>query len=117
MGQIAGTMSGGKQQMLALGRAYLSNPDVVLLDEVSMGLAPKMVDAIFDTLRHLASTGVALLLVEQYVNRALEMVDSVVLLNRGKVVFDGAPDKLGQDAVLRGYLGVEGSSLGPAEGV
>jgi branched-chain amino acid transport system ATP-binding protein len=106
-GQVAGTMSGGQQQMLALARAYLSNPSVVLLDEVSIGLAPKMVDAIFETLQNLASTGVALLLVEQYVNRALQMVDSVVLLNKGKVMFAGPPDQLQQDEVLRGYLGVE----------
>jgi branched-chain amino acid transport system ATP-binding protein len=106
-GQLAGTMSGGQQQMLALARAYLSNPTVVLLDEVSMGLAPKMVDAIFDTLQNLASTGVALLLVEQYVNRALEMVDTVVLLNKGKIMFTGAPNNLEQDEVLRGYLGIE----------
>ena len=106
-GQLAGTMSGGQQQMLALARAYLSNPSVVLLDEVSMGLAPKMVDAIFETLQHLASTGVALLLVEQYVNRALEMVDTVVLLNKGKIMFTGAPNNLEQDEVLRGYLGIE----------
>jgi branched-chain amino acid transport system ATP-binding protein len=107
LGQTAGTLSGGQQQMLALARAYLSNPSVVLLDEVSMGLAPKVVDEIFQALSHLASTGVALLLVEQYVTRALEMADQVVLLDRGEVAFTGPRDQLEQDAVLRGYLGVD----------
>jgi branched-chain amino acid transport system ATP-binding protein len=106
-GQIAGSMSGGQQQMLALARSYLSSPKVVLLDEVSMGLAPKIVDEIFVSLQQLASTGVALLLVEQYVNRALEMADKVILLDRGQVEFDGPPSELEQDAVLRGYLGVD----------
>jgi branched-chain amino acid transport system ATP-binding protein len=105
--QLAGSMSGGQQQMLALARSYLSSPKVVLLDEVSMGLAPKIVDEIFTSLQRLAATGVALLLVEQYVNRALEMADQVVLLDRGQVEFDGPPSELEQDAVLRGYLGVD----------
>jgi branched-chain amino acid transport system ATP-binding protein len=104
LSQTAGTMSGGEQQMLALARAYLANPDVVLLDEVSMGLAPKIVDTVFDVLRRLADSGVSMLLVEQYVARALEMADRVVLLNKGHVVFNGAPSALGEDEVLGGYL-------------
>jgi branched-chain amino acid transport system ATP-binding protein len=105
--QPAGTLSGGQQQMLALARSFLANPDVVLLDEVSLGLAPKVVDEIFETLKHLAATGVALLLVEQYVARALEMADHIVLLDRGRVAFAGARGELERDAVLRGYLGLE----------
>lgn len=104
LNQTAGTMSGGEQQMLALARAYLANPDVVLLDEVSMGLAPKIVDVIFDALRRLADSGVSMLLVEQYVARALEMADRVVLLNKGRVAFSGAPSALEEDEVLGGYL-------------
>jgi branched-chain amino acid transport system ATP-binding protein len=77
IGQIAGTMSGGQRQMLALARSYLSKPHIVLLDEVSMGLAPKIVDEIFVALKQLASWGIALLLVEQYVNRALELADTL----------------------------------------
>jgi branched-chain amino acid transport system ATP-binding protein len=119
LSQIAGTMSGGQQQMLALARSYLAEPSVVLLDEVSMGLAPKVVDEIFDTIRNLAATGVALLLVEQYVNRALELADLVVLLNRGTVAFAGRSADLDSEEVLRGYLGVdvsgEAKSLGHAE--
>ena len=104
LGQTAGTMSGGEQQMLALARAYLANPDVVLLDEVSMGLAPKVVEVIFDALRRLADSGASMLLVEQYVARALEMADQVVLLSKGHVVFNGPPDALDEDEVLGGYF-------------
>jgi branched-chain amino acid transport system ATP-binding protein len=109
LGQTAGTMSGGQQQMLALARAYLSRPDVILLDEVSMGLAPKIVDEIFDALQRLASTGVALLLVEQYINRALDIADEVVLLDRGEVAYHGSPADLDQDTVMQRYLGIETS--------
>jgi branched-chain amino acid transport system ATP-binding protein len=105
--QLAGTLSGGEQQMLALSRSYLSDPSVVLLDEVSMGLAPKVVDEIFVALRKLADTGVSLLLVEQYVTRALEMADRAVLLDRGQVSFDGLATDLDEQAVLQGYLGVQ----------
>lgn len=105
--QVAGTMSGGEQQMLALARAVLARPSVVLVDEISMGLAPKALDALFEALQQLAATGIGLLLVEQYVHRALAIVDRAVLLNRGEVVFNGAPDDLVADEVLRGYLGVD----------
>ncbi|HCB05114.1 MAG TPA: ABC transporter ATP-binding protein [Nocardioides sp.] len=107
LGQLAGTMSGGQQQMLALARAYLAKPDLVLLDEVSMGLAPNLVDEIFQTLRHLAATGVSMLLVEQYVSRAIEMADEVVLLDRGSIGFAGPASGLDESAVLRGYLGID----------
>jgi branched-chain amino acid transport system ATP-binding protein len=115
LGQLAGSMSGGQQQMLALARSYLSNPSVVLLDEVSMGLAPKVVDEIFESLRQLAATGVSMLLVEQYINRALEMADVVVLLDRGQVAYDGQPSNLEQDAVLRSYLGLDRGASGSTE--
>jgi branched-chain amino acid transport system ATP-binding protein len=103
----AGSLSGGQQQMLALARAWLAHPSVVLLDEVSMGLAPRVVDEIFLALRQLAATGTALLLVEQYVDRALEMADRVTLLQRGVVTFEGPAGQLDRDAVLQSYLGVE----------
>ncbi|MEV8515192.1 ABC transporter ATP-binding protein [Dactylosporangium sp. NPDC051484] len=104
--QVAGTMSGGEQQMLALSRAFLSQANIVLLDEVSMGLAPRIVEEIFQVLQKLAATGAALLLVEQYVTRALAMADRVVMLHRGAVAFDGLPSELDEDAIVRGYLGV-----------
>jgi branched-chain amino acid transport system ATP-binding protein len=103
--QRAGRMSGGEQQMLALAHAYVADPSVVLLDEVSMGLAPRIVDEIFEHLRTLASSGTALLLVEQYVARALELADYVCVLRRGEVEFAGEPWELGTDAILASYLG------------
>jgi branched-chain amino acid transport system ATP-binding protein len=103
--QLAGTLSGGEQQMLSLARAYLHNPRVVLLDEVSMGLAPKIVDDIFDHLGRLAARGTALLLVEQYVTRALALADYVYILKRGSISFVGEPSEVSEDMVADSYLG------------
>jgi len=107
LGQRAGTMSGGEQQMLALSRCFLAQPTLVLLDEVSMGLAPRVVDEIFAALATLAAGGVALLLVEQYVSRALEMADHVALLNRGQIVFTGTPQDLDHEELMRRYAGAD----------
>ena len=106
LAQRAGTMSGGEQQMLALARAYVAGAKTVLLDEVSMGLAPKIIDEIFEYLHRLASSGAALLLVEQYVARALELADFVYILNKGRVQFVGESDELGEEQILASYLGV-----------
>jgi branched-chain amino acid transport system ATP-binding protein len=114
LGQTAGTMSGGQQQLLALARCYLTSPRVVLLDEVSMGLAPKVVDEIFAAIVTLASGGAALVLVEQYVGRALELASSAVLLDRGTVAYAGPTRDLDEAAVLRGYLGVDVMPVRPA---
>ncbi|MGH7749639.1 MAG: ABC transporter ATP-binding protein [Candidatus Dormibacteria bacterium] len=105
LGQVAGTLSGGEQQMLALARAYVREPRVVLLDEVSMGLAPLVVDEIYSFLRRLASQGVALLIVEQYVVRAMEVADHVFLLTRGAVSFAGEPGELETAALFERYMG------------
>jgi branched-chain amino acid transport system ATP-binding protein len=104
-GQIAGTLSGGEQQMLAVAHAYLAEPKVVLLDEVSLGLAPKIVGEIFDYLRQLAERNISLLLVEQYVKRALELADYVYILNRGQIRFAGEPAEVGDETILESYLG------------
>lgn len=105
--QVAGTMSGGEQQMLALARTYVQRPKVVLLDEVSMGLAPKVVDEIFEFLAFLSSQGTSLLLVEQYVTRALAVSNYVYLLNRGEFSFVGEPSELTGAEVFRQYVGAD----------
>jgi branched-chain amino acid transport system ATP-binding protein len=107
LAQTAGTMSGGEQQMLALARTYVQHPKLVLLDEVSMGLAPKVVDEIFDFLGLLRAQGASLLLVEQYVTRALAIADYVYLLNRGEVSFAGAPEELEGEDVFSQYVGAD----------
>jgi branched-chain amino acid transport system ATP-binding protein len=107
LSQVAGTMSGGEQQMLALARAYVQSPRFVLLDEVSMGLAPKIVDDIFEFLAVLAREGASLLLVEQYVARALEIANYVYLLNRGEITFAGEPKELEGTDVFMAYVGAD----------
>jgi len=107
MHQLAGTMSGGEQQMLALARAYGLNAPVVLLDEVSMGLAPMVVEEIFRFLARLRSEGHTLLLVEQYVTKALELADIVYVIVRGRMVFAGEPAELTGSDVFTHYLGTE----------
>ena len=103
--QVAGTLSGGQQQMLALSRAVLADPAVVLVDEVSMGLAPIAVDVIFEALHTLAEGGVALLVVEQYVDRALAMADRCYLIKKGEIVYAGSAAELKGSQVLAEYLG------------
>lgn len=107
LSQTAGSLSGGQQQMLAIARAYLCSPTVVLLDEVSMGLAPIIIDEIFESLRNLADTGVALVVVEQYVHRVLEFADSIVLLAKGSVAYVGPTSGLDEEDLTRNYLGVD----------
>jgi branched-chain amino acid transport system ATP-binding protein len=105
LGQAAGTMSGGQQQMLALSRAFLAEPALVALDEVSMGLAPIVVEQIFAALRRLAGTGVAMLVVEQYVSQALEFATEAHVMRRGSLVYSGPAQELNQDELLDSYLG------------
>jgi branched-chain amino acid transport system ATP-binding protein len=102
--QPAGQLSGGQQQMLSLVRAYLTSPRLVLVDEASMGLAPVVVDKIFEFLGDIAASGTALLLVEQYVSRALALASQVYLLNKGSVVFAGQAQDIADDLFVH-YLG------------
>jgi branched-chain amino acid transport system ATP-binding protein len=102
--QTAGTLSGGEQQMLALARAFLCDASIVLVDEVSMGLAPKLVDQIFEILLQIAGNGVSVLLVEQYVSRALELADYAYVLSRGEIVLEGTTDEITYADVAGSYL-------------
>ena len=104
--QIAGTLSGGEQQMLAVGRALMSRPRLLLLDEPSMGLAPIVVEKIFDTLREVAAQGVTLMLVEQNANLALQLSDRGYVLDSGRVTISGPAAELLEDPRVRAaYLG------------
>jgi len=104
--QVAGTLSGGEQQMLAVGRALMSRPRLLLLDEPSMGLAPIVVEKIFDTLREVAAQGVTLLLVEQNANLALQLSDRGYVLDNGQVTIGGPAAELLEDPRVRAaYLG------------
>jgi len=105
LGQQAGTLSGGQQQMLALARALVKDPTVVLADELSVGLAPVVVDEILEALNVLRAEGRSLLIVEQYVERAVAMADYVYILNKGTVVFVGEPRQCASGAVFERYLG------------
>ena len=107
LSQMAGTMSGGEQQMLALARAYAQRAPLVMLDEVSMGLAPMIVDEIFTFLARLAAEGHSLLIVEQYVAKALALADLVYLLVRGRLVFAGEPAELAGTDIFARYLSAE----------
>ncbi len=104
--QLAGTLSGGEQQMLAIGRALMARPKVMLLDEPSMGLAPVIVQEVFETLRRLKAEGTPMLLVEQFARTALEVADRAYVMERGRIAISGTPAELRRDErVLAAYLG------------
>jgi branched-chain amino acid transport system ATP-binding protein len=105
--QVAGTLSGGEQQMLAMGRALMAKPRVLLLDEPSMGLAPNLVEQIFDIIERIHTEGTAILLVEQNAHMALEIADRGYILQTGEIVLaDTSASLKGNDEVRRAYLGV-----------
>jgi branched-chain amino acid transport system ATP-binding protein len=108
--QIAGTLSGGEQQMLALVRAYVASPSLVLVDEASLGLAPLIVDAIFEFIEKVAREGAALLIVEQYVSRALALASTVYLLNQGAIVHSGLASELDEEQIFDMYAGATPSA-------
>jgi branched-chain amino acid transport system ATP-binding protein len=100
-------LSGGEQQMLAIARALMTGPELLLLDEPSQGLAPLVVDAVMTTIRDLKEEGVSMLLVEQNADMALRLADRVYVIDHGTVVFEGRPETLrADDAVMSTYLGV-----------
>jgi branched-chain amino acid transport system ATP-binding protein len=105
--QNAGTMSGGEQQMLAIGRGLMAEPVLLILDEPSLGLSPLLVEEMFTLIRRLRDGGLAVLLVEQNVGQSLEIADRAYVLENGSVRFSGKPDELlGSDELRRAYLGL-----------
>jgi branched-chain amino acid transport system ATP-binding protein len=104
--QAAGTLSGGEQQMLALSRALVAQPRVLMMDEISMGLAPIVVEQLFETVRSLKEDGTTILLVEQYLTHALRLADICYVLAKGEVIFAGEPDELRDPETVSTYLGV-----------
>jgi branched-chain amino acid transport system ATP-binding protein len=104
--QIAGTLSGGEQQMLAIGRALMARPKILMLDEPSLGLAPMLVKAIFQTIREINEEGVTILLVEQNARAALRLADKGYVLETGNIVLEGTAEELMRDErVRKAYLG------------
>ena len=104
--QVAGTLSGGEQQMLAMSRALMSHPKLIMLDEPSMGLAPILVDQIFDIIKELHKSGTTILLVEQNARKALQVADRAYVLETGNIILSGTGAELASsDAVKKAYLG------------
>lgn len=104
--QIAGTLSGGEQQMLAMGRALMSHPQIILMDEPSMGLSPIFVNEIFDIIKEVSASGTTVLLVEQNAKKALSIADRAYVLETGNIVKEGkASDLLNDDSIKKAYLG------------
>jgi len=106
-GQVAGTLSGGEQQMLAIGRGLMAQPRLLILDEPSLGLSPLLVEELFTLIRQLRDGGLSVLLVEQNVGQSLEVVDRAYVLENGAIRFAGVPSQLlGSDELRRAYLGL-----------
>ena len=104
--QLAGTLSGGEQQMLAMGRALMSHPKIILMDEPSMGLSPIFVNEIFEIIKEVSNSGTTVLLVEQNAKKALSIADRAYVLETGNIVLEGkASDLLNDDSIKKAYLG------------
>ena len=116
-GQRAASLSGGEQQMLAMARALVVDPQIIIADEMSLGLAPLMVDQVFESLQKARDAGITIILIEQFIHRALAFADTCVILSRGLVGWNGSAKDAGQE-VLDRYLGEAASAAaeGAAEG-
>ena len=107
LGQLAGTMSGGEQQMLAIGRGLMAEPRLLILDEPSLGLSPLLVEEMFALIQRLRASGLAILLVEQNVGQSLDIADRAYVMENGSIRFQGSSDELlASDALRQSYLGV-----------
>lgn len=105
--QLARTLSGGEQQMLAIGRALMANPSLLILDEPSLGLAPKLVDELFKVFQDINEEGVTILISEQHVHKVFKVMDRGYILEEGRIVLHGTPDELeGNEHVKKAYLGL-----------
>lgn len=105
MDRLVGSLSGGEQQMVALFRAYLSGARILLLDEMSMGLAPKIVDQVFESVRQIAAKDVAVVIVEQFVGKVLGFCDYACVLSKGRKVMEGPAEELDKEGIAVGYFG------------
>jgi branched-chain amino acid transport system ATP-binding protein len=106
-GQLAGSLSGGEQQMCAIGRGLMARPRLIMIDEMSLGLAPLIVQKMFDNVREIAESGITVLLVEQHINRALELADHAYVLEEGSIALSGPADEMaGNEHVRKLYLGI-----------
>ena len=104
--ELAGTLSGGEQQMLAMGRALMSHPKIIVMDEPSMGLSPILVNEIFDIIKEVSASGTTVLLVEQNAKKALSIADRAYVLETGKIVLEGdAKELMNDDSIKKAYLG------------
>jgi branched-chain amino acid transport system ATP-binding protein len=113
LNSAGGSLSGGEQQMLAIGRALMANPTLILMDEPSEGLAPKLVQRVEEILRSLRESGLAILLVEQNLELALSVADSIYVISSGRFVFHGTPTELAaNEAILDSHLGVAAPAVG-----
>jgi branched-chain amino acid transport system ATP-binding protein len=105
--QLAGTLSGGEQQMVAIGRALISRPKIMIFDEPSLGLAPKVVDTIYKVLENLRNEGLTILFAEQYVTRALNFADRAYVMEKGRIILHGTTEELQKNpAIRKAYLGM-----------
>ena len=110
--QPVSRMSGGEQQMVAIGRALMSSPELVLLDELSLGLAPIVVDQIYERIAAINRRGIACIVIEQDTERAIRVASTVSVLLEGRVVLEGAPGELGRERISAAYFGIEAAEPG-----
>jgi branched-chain amino acid transport system ATP-binding protein len=101
----AGALSGGEQQMVAIGRAMAGEPSLIIFDELSLGLAPIIVDRMLGAVERIAEWGTAVILIEQSVNKSLALADNILVLRRGSVVYSGSPDGFSEEKLQSAYLG------------